>query len=66
MTDEELNRKIDELNKALQDDIDRHYYPNSGKKPLSEKEHFELWDEMFRLSCERRAKKGGPMRAAKT
>lgn len=57
MTDEDLNKKIDELKKALQDDIDSHYFPNSSKKELTEKEHFELWDEMFRLSCERRAKK---------
>ena len=54
MTDEELNRKIDELNKALQEDIDSHYYPNSGKKPLSEKEHFDLWDEMWELMLLRR------------
>lgn len=57
MTDEDLNKKIDELKKTLWDDIDSHYYSNSGKKPLSEKEHLDLWDEMFRLSCERRAKK---------
>lgn len=55
MTDEELNRKIDELNKALKDDIDSHYYPNSGKKPLSEREHFELWDEMWKLKQTKKA-----------
>ena len=51
LTDEELNQKVDELKKALLEDIDSHYFPNSSKKELTEKEHFELWDEMFKLSC---------------
>ena len=48
MTDEDLNKKIDELKKALQDDIDSHYFPNSSKKELTEKEHFVLWASPMR------------------
>ena len=53
LSGEDLNSRIDELKKALTEDIDSHYFPNSSKKELTEKEHLDLWDEMFRLSCER-------------
>lgn len=56
ISDEDLNSKIDELKKALTEDIDSHYFPNSSKKELTEKEHLDLWDEMFRLSCERKSR----------
>ena len=52
---EELDRRIEEIHLALEQSQAANCYPGQYKdfKRLSSKEHFELWDEMWRLVCER-------------
>ena len=48
MTDEELNANIEAVLKKLGKDIDAHY-ANDNEKMLSEKEHYDLVDELIQL-----------------
>lgn len=48
---EELDRRIEEIHLALEQSQAANCHPDQYKdfKRLSSKEHFELWDEMWRL-----------------
>lgn len=52
----DIDERIEEINKRLVLSQDASYYPDKAKYGLSEKEHLELWDEMWKL---KQAKKKG-------
>lgn len=56
---EELDRRIEEIHLALEQSQAANCHPDQYKeyKRLSAKEHFELWDEMWKLICERDARR---------
>jgi hypothetical protein len=58
---EELDRRIEEIHLALVQSQEANCHPDQYKdfKRLSAKEHFELWDEMCKLICERKTKSVG-------
>lgn len=58
---EELDRQIEELHLALSQSQSANCYPDKymDYRRLSPNEHFEAWDEMWRLVCERKTKSVG-------
>ena len=61
MTDEELNAKIEELHLKLSQSQSTNTHPNQypNLPKLTSKEHFDLWDDMWRLVKERESRREG-------
>lgn len=52
---DDIDRRIEEINRRLVLSQDSHYCPNMSEYELSEKEHLELWDEMWELKKRKRS-----------
>ena len=59
LSDEELEARIEDYSKTLEQSQHANCHPDQYPeyRRLSTKEHFEMWDEMWKLVCERDARK---------